>query len=154
MDNSPFLNSLNDQPFTNINNISQGNNIDLYLMEKDKEIINISNINKSLKSQIEQLQKSLKEKEMEINNLKSDLESLINDQKLKDEENNILKSKINSLNNELIQKNNEIEIISSNNTGNINNINKAFDTHMDEYQKLFKNYNELSNDLNKANDKY
>ena len=58
------------------------------------------------------------------------------------------------MNNELIQKNKEIEMIKSNNNGNINNINKAFDAHMNEYQKLFKNYNDLSNDLNELNDKY
>ena len=36
----------------------------------------------------------------------------------------------------------------------MNNINKAFDEHMNEYQKLFKNYNDLTNDLNTLNDKY
>ena len=68
-----FLNSNSFHPFNNSNSISKGNNIDILLMEKDKEIINLSNINISLKNQIEQLQKSLNEKSMEISSLKSDL---------------------------------------------------------------------------------
>ena len=36
----------------------------------------------------------------------------------------------------------------------MNNINKVFDEHMNEYQKLFKNYNDLTSDLNSLNDKY
>ena len=151
IEEEPFLNSVNPNI---INNISKGNNIDLYLMEKDKEIIHLSNQNISLKNQIEQLQKALKEKDMEINTLKADLSSLNTDQKLKEEENNILKKKLEHLSNELTQKQKEMEIISSNNDGNINNINKAFDLHMNEYQKLFKSYNDLSKDLNILNDKY
>ena len=154
IENVPFLNSFNPKQFNNINELSNGNNIDLILMEKDKEIINLSNVITSLKNQIEQFQKVLKEKDMEINSLKSDLSTINSDQKLREEENNILKHKLNILTEELSKKNKKIEIISSNNTGNLNNINKAFDVHMLEYQKLFKNYNDITNDLNKMNDKY
>ena len=154
IENAPFLNTFNEKPFNKLNEISNGNNIDLILMEKDKEIINLSNLNISLKNQIGQLQKILKEKDMELNSLKSDLSTLNSDQKLREEENNILKNKLNIISEELSKKNKEIEIISSNNTGNMNNLNKAFDAHMFEYQKLFKNYNDLSSDLNKINEKY
>ena len=58
IDNGPFLNSLNTQSFNNLNNVSKGNNIDLYLMEKDKEIINLSNQNIALKNQIDLFQKT------------------------------------------------------------------------------------------------
>ena len=154
IEKAPFLNTFNEKPFNKLNEISNGNNIDLILMEKDKEIINLSNLNISLKNQIGQLQKILKEKDMELNSLKSDLSTLNSDQKLREEENNILKNKLNIISEELSKKNKEIEIISSNNTGNMNNLNKAFDAHMFEYQKLFKNYNDLSSDLNKINEKY
>ena len=37
---------------------------------------------------------------------------------------------------------------------NIININKTFDLHMNEYQKLYKKYNDLTNDFNGLNNKY
>ena len=156
MEDGSFINIMNQNAFINndINDIPKGKNYDLILMEKDKEIINLSNANASLRNQIEQFQKILKEKDMEINSLKSDISTLNSDQKLKEEENNLLKNRINDLSNEIVQRKKEIETISTKNNGNINNINKAFDIHMSEYQKLFKNYNDLSNDLNKLNDKY
>ena len=97
IDEHPFLEQINQNPFNNINGISKGNNLDLILMEKDKEIISLSNINISLKNRIDQLQKSLKEKEIEINSLKSDLLSLNEDQKLKEEEYNLLKNNFYSI---------------------------------------------------------
>ena len=156
MEDGSFINIMNQNAFINndINDIPRGKNYDLILMEKDKEIINLSNANASLRNQIEQFQKILKEKDMEINSIKSDMSTLNSDQKLKEEENNILKNRINDLSSEIVQKKKEIEAISTKNNGNINNINKAFDIHMSEYQKLFKNYNDLSNELNALNDKY
>ena len=127
MEDGSFLNIMNQNAFINndINDIPKGKNYDLILMEKDKEIINLSNVNASLRNQLEQFLKALKEKDMEINSLKSDISALNSDQKLNEEENNILKNRINDLSSEIIQRKKEIETISANNNGNINNINKA-----------------------------
>ena len=150
-----YSNKMNQNIINNINiqDLAKSKNIDLCLMEKDKEIINLSNQTTSLKNNIERLQKIIKEKDMEINTLKSDILSINNDQKLKEDENIILKGKINSLIQELTNKKKEIELISANNVGNLKNISQAFDTKMIEYQNLLKNYNEMSNDLNTLNEK-
>ena len=163
----PYLNRTNPNLINNINiqDIAKSKNIDICLMEKDKEIINLSNqistkeiINLSnqistLKNNAERLQKIIKEKDMEINSLKSDILSLNNDQKIKEDENIILKGKINSLLQELTNRKKEMELISSNNIGNMKNISQAFDTKMLEYKNLLKNYNEMSRDLNTLSEK-
>ena len=156
IEESPLLNSMNQNIFNKMKlaDISKGSNIDILLMDKDKKIINLSNINISLKNKIEKYQKALKEKDMELNSLKADLSSLNNDQKLKDEENNSLKNRINSLSDQITQKQKEIEKITEKNNDNISNINKTFDVHMNEYQKLYKNYNDLTNDFNLLDNKY
>ena len=155
LEEGPYLNKMNPNLINNINmqDLTKSKNIDLCLMEKDKEIINLSNQNTSLKNSIERFQKIIKEKDMEINTLKSDILSINNEQKLKEDENIILKGKINSLLQELTNRKKEIEFISTNNIGNIKNISQAFDTKMIEYKNLLKNYNEMSNDLNILNEK-
>ena len=155
MEERPFSTQINQNPINNINiqDLSKSKNIDICLMEKDKEIINLSNQMISLKNNIERFQKMIKEKDMEINTLKSDILTLNNDQKLKEEENIILKNKINSLLKELTNSKKEIELINSNNKGNIQNISQAFNTKMIEYQNLMKNYNEINGDLNALNEK-
>ena len=155
LEEGQLLNKLNQNLISNINmqDITKSKNIDLYLMDKDKEIINLSNQTTSLKNNIESLQKIIKEKDMEINSLKSDILTLTNDQKLKEEENVILKAKINSLIQELTNSKKEIETISVNNNDNLKNISQAFDTKMIEYQKLMQNFNEMSRDLNILNEK-
>ncbi len=155
LEEAPYLAQLNQNAINNINiqDLSKSKNIDLFLMEKDKEIINLSNQAKSLKNNLDRLQKIIKEKEMEINSLKSDILTLNNDQKLKEEENILLKNKINSLMQELANAKKETELINSNNNGNMKKISQAFNTKMLEYQKLMKNYNEISGDLNALNEK-
>ena len=155
LEDGQYLNQINPNSINNINiqDINKSKNIDLFLMEKDKEIINLSNQTNSLKNNIDRLQKIIKEKDMEINSLKSDILTINGDQKLKEEENLLLKNKINSLMQELSNAKKEIELISSNNNGNIKNISQAFNTKMLEYQKLMKNYNEMSGDLNALSEK-
>ena len=151
----PYLNRTNPNLINNINiqDIAKSKNIDICLMEKDKEIINLSNQISTLKNNAERLQKIIKEKDMEINSLKSDILSINNDQKIKEDENIILKGKINSLLQELTNRKKEMELISSNNIGNMKNISQAFDTKMLEYKNLLKNYNEMSRDLNALSEK-
>ena len=155
LEEGQYLSQLNPNSINNINiqDLNKSKNIDIYLMEKDKEIINLSNQTNSLKNSIEKLQKIIKEKDMEINSLKSDILTLNSDQKLKEEENIILKNKINSLMQEISSSKKEIELISSNNDGNMKNMSQAFNTKMLEYQKLMKNYNEVSANLNALNEK-
>ena len=155
LEEGPFISQINQNAINNINiqDISKSKNIDICLMEKDKEIINLSNQATALKNNLEKLQKIIKEKDMEINSLKSDILTINSDQKLKEEENTILKNKINSLLKELQNTKKEIELINSNNKGNIKNISQAFNTKMIEYQNLMKNYNEISGDLNALNEK-
>ena len=155
LEEGPFISQINQNAINNINiqDISKSKNIDICLMEKDKEIINLSNQTTALKNNLEKLQKIIKEKDMEINSLKSDILTINSDQKLKEEENTILKNKINSLLKELQNAKKEIELINSNNKGNIKNISQAFNTKMIEYQNLMKNYNEISGDLNALNEK-
>ena len=151
----PYLNRTNPNLINNINiqDIAKSKNIDICLMEKDKEIINLSNQISTLKNNAERLQKIIKEKDMEINSLKSDILSINNDQKIKEDENIILKGKINSLLQEITNRKKEMELISSNNIGNMKNISQAFDTKMLEYKTLLKNYNEMSRDLNTLSEK-
>ena len=80
----PYLNRTNPNLINNINiqDIAKSKNIDICLMEKDKEIINLSNQISTLKNNAERLQKIIKEKDMEINSLKSDILSINNDQKI------------------------------------------------------------------------
>ena len=155
LEEGPFISQINQNAINNINiqDISKSKNIDICLMEKDKEIINLSNQTTALKNNLEKLQKIIKEKDMEINSLKSDILTINSDQKLKEEENTILKNKINSLLKELQNTKKEIELIKSNNNGNIKNISQAFNTKMIEYQNLMKNYNEINGDLNALNEK-
>ena len=155
LEEGPFISQINQNAINNINiqDISKSKNIDICLMEKDKEIINLSNQTTALKNNLEKLQKIIKEKDMEINSLKSDILTINSDQRLKEEENTILKNKINSLLKELQNTKKEIELINSNNKGNIKNISQAFNTKMIEYQNLMKNYNEISGDLNALNEK-
>ena len=136
LEEGPFISQINQNAINNINiqDISKSKNIDICLMEKDKEIINLSNQTTALKNNLEKLQKIIKEKDMEINSLKSDILTINSDQKLKEEENTILKNKINSLLKELQNTKKEIELINSNNKGNIKNISQAFNTKMIEYQ--------------------
>ena len=91
LEEGPFISQINQNAINNINiqDISKSKNIDICLMEKDKEIINLSNQTTALKNNLEKLQKIIKEKDMEINSLKSDILTLNSDQKLKEEENTI-----------------------------------------------------------------
>ena len=55
------------------------NNLEIILMEKDKEIINISEKNAQLNSSIENMSNELKNKNLEISTLKSDITTYNNE---------------------------------------------------------------------------
>jgi hypothetical protein len=70
---------------------------------------------------------------------------------LKDQENIQLKNKIEELNNLLFQKNKELEEIRIKNDNQLIKINKTFDKHINEYQRLVQNYSNLQKELKNKN---
>ena len=79
-------------------------NIDIYLMEKDKEILDLCTQNKSLITQIENLKRANKDLEVQINSLKADLHTFETDKNIILKENENLNEQINNLNNALLLK--------------------------------------------------
>jgi hypothetical protein len=69
---------------------------------------------------------------------------------LENEENIELKKKIVELNQLLALKNEELKENRIKNDNQLMKINKTFDTHINEYQRLFQNYSYLQKELNKA----
>ena len=124
------------------------NNIDIYLMEKDKEIMNLCVLNKSLISQIEELKRENKEKEIQISSLKTDLNSLEVDKNILIKENEKLDEKINGMNNILISKDNKINEITKKSEQNINEINNAYNTQIRNYEDTLKNMQTIKIDNN------
>ena len=133
--------------------IKNKNKIEFILMEKDKEIMNLSYMNKNLNEKIETLLNEIKNKDLEISSLKIDNNSLNNDKKLFDQEIEKYQKNIIELNTIIQNKNNENEeIISKNNISS-----KKFDdiivTQKNEYNQLLKDFNIIQKDLNSLNAK-
>ena len=133
--------------------IKNQNKIEFILMEKDKEIMNLTYMNKNLNEKIETLLNEIKNKDLEISSLKIDNNSLNNDKKLFDQEIEKYQKNIIELNKTIQNKNNEIEeIISKNNISS-----KKFDdiilTQKNEYNQLLKDFNIIQKDLNSLNAK-
>ena len=152
--NNQFFNPINttNPNLTSINNsLSKSKNLDIILMEKDKQIIDLSNTNSNLNTQIDSLNKIIKQRDLEIASLKSDIQSLISDKKINAQEINNLKIKVNELNSVVIQKDKQFENISTKNNGDINSIHKALDVNLNEYEKLFNNYHKLHSEFNELN---
>ena len=99
-----------------IPSINNNNNTGLILMDKDKNIIQLSNINKNLKEKNETLLNELNNKNLEISSLKEDINSYNNDKKIFEQEINKYQKEISELNKIIQEKNKKIEeIISKNN---------------------------------------
>ena len=69
---------------------------------------------------------------------------------LNNQENKDLKNKIEELNQIIIQKNKELEENRIKNDNQLIKINKTFDTHINEYQKLMENFSRVQEELNNA----
>ena len=95
------------------------NNLDKYLMEKDNEIMNLCEQNKSLISKIENLKKEKVTQEFQISSLKTDLNSAEIDKNLLIKENKKLSEKIKALNNILKIKGNKIDEFSQKDENNV-----------------------------------
>ena len=126
----------------------KNNNIDIYLMEKDKEIMNLCVLNKSLISQIEELKRANKAQEIKISSLKTDLNSLEVDKNILIKENEKLDEKVNGMNNILISKDNKINEISKKTEQNINEINNAYNVQIRNYEDTLKNMQTIKIDNN------
>lgn len=129
------------------------NNLEIILMEKDKEIINLSEKNSQLNLNLENISNELKNKNMEISTLKSDIQSLNNEKKLYEEEIQKYQEEISKLNNTINEKDKKIEEFNSSN----DLINKKYmdllEEQKNETNKLAENSLKLQKEINELNTK-
>ena len=149
--NSKMLNNISALCAKNSNN--QSKNLDILLMEKDKEIINLSTLNKNLTTQLEDISRVLKEKEIQLLSLTTDVSSFENEKKILIEENNQLKSQISELSVELSSKNQTISEISKKNKATVSDINNAFNIQMKNYEDALKNIQNVQSNNNSLTEK-
>ena len=135
------------------NNINDSPNVDVILMKKDKQIINLTKITKDLNNQIENLIKQNQSKDYEIITLKTDLASMESDKNIYESKIEKMQEKINVLQNNLEIREKEIEEISSNTDNKINEINSAFNIQLKDYQNAIGQSQSLERQLeNLANE--
>ena len=146
--NSPIMNKITKEIVD-----PKGKNIDIYLMEKDKEIIDLITLNKSLISQIEDLKRANKEKEIQIMSLKADINTYETDKKLSMKENEKLNEDINQLNNLLRIKENEINDLMKKNDDNVKEISNAYNIQIKNYEDTLKNTQNLQMNNNALTEK-
>lgn len=129
------------------------NNLEIILMEKDKEIIKLSEKNSQLNLNLENISNELKNKNMEISTLKSDIQSLNNEKKLYEEEIQKYQEEISKLNNTINEKDKKIEEFNSSN----DLINKKYmdllEEQKNETNKLAENSLKLQKEINELNTK-
>lgn len=129
------------------------NNLEIILMEKDKEIIKLSEKNSQLNLNLENISNELKNKNMEISTLKSDIQSLNNEKKLYEEEIQKYQKEISKLNNTINEKDRKIEEFNSSN----DLINKKYmdllEEQKNETNKLAENSLKLQKEINELNTK-
>ena len=129
------------------------NNLEIILMEKDKEIIKLSEKNSQLNLNLENISNELKNKSMEISTLKSDIQSLNNEKKLYEEEIQKYQEEISKLNNTINEKDRKIEEFNSSN----DLINKKYmdllEEQKNETNKLAENSLKLQKEINELNTK-
>ena len=128
-----------------INN--QENNLEIILMEKDKEIMKLSENNSKLNNNIESIKNELQNKNMEISGLKSDLISLNNEKKLFEEEIQKYQYKISNLNNAIKEKDKIIEKLNSNNEIENKKYMNLFEEQKNENNNMIENCLKLQNEL-------
>ena len=134
-----------------INN--QENNLEIILMEKDKEIMKLSENNSKLNSNIESIKNELQNKNMEISGLKSDIISLNNEKKLLEEEIQKNQDEISNLKNEIKDKDKIVEKLKSNNELENKKYMNLFEEQKNENNNMIENCLKLQNELNELNSK-
>ena len=128
-------------------------NLDIYLMEKDKEILDLISLNKSLISQIEDLKRANKDKEIQITSLKADINTLETDKKLILKENEKLNEDIKNLNNLLHIRDNQINEIMKKNDEKVKEINSAYNIQIKNYEETLKNSQNIQINNNSLTEK-
>ena len=129
------------------------NNLEIILMEKDKEIINISEKNAQINLTIENLSNELKNKNLEISTLKSDITSLNNEKKLCEEEIKRNLDEITKLNDVIKEKNKIIEEFNSNKDMNDKKYLTLLEEQKNETNNMAGNILKLQNDIYELNAK-
>ena len=131
----------------------QSKNIDLYIMEKDKEIINLCTQNKSLITEIENLKRINKEQESQITLLKADLKTYETDKNIILKENEKLNEQINNLKNELLIKEDKFNEILKKNDENVKEISNSYNIQIKNYEDNLKNIQYIQTNNNSLTEK-
>ena len=129
------------------------NNLEIILMEKDKEIINISEKNAQLNLTIENISNELKNKNLEISTLKSDLTTINNEKKLFEEEIKKNLDEITKLNDIIKEKNKIIEEFNSNKEINNKKYISLLEEQKNETNKMAEKNLKLQNEIYELNAK-
>ena len=117
-------------------------NIDMILLDKDKEIINLSKINRDLNKKINQINNNIENKDMDILTLKTEISSLELEKKSHISKIDKLNEKIKNLLNELNKRDEQIKSISISTDKKLEEINSAFNNHLIDYSNvLFQSQN-------------
>ena len=119
-----------------INN--QENNLEIILMEKDKEIMKLSENNSKLNNNMESIKNELQNKNMEISGLKSDIISLNNEKKLLEEEIQKNQDEISNLKNAIKDKDKIVEKLKSNNELENKKYMNLFEEQKNEHNNIIK----------------
>ena len=134
--------------FIPIRSINNRYNDSITLMEKDRKIINLSNINNNLKESNDNLLTSIKNRDFEISSLKTDINSLIKEKSLNEKEIFNYQKEIIKFKQIIEDKNLLIEEIKFKNDILIKKYNDLIETLKNDYGGKDKEYQKLQSDYN------
>ena len=134
--------------FIPIRSINNRYNDSITLMEKDRKIINLSNINNNLKESNDNLLTSIKNRDFEISSLKTDINSLIKEKSLNEREIFNYQKEIIKFKQIIEDKNLLIEEIKFKNDILIKKYNDLIETLKNDYGGKDKEYQKLQSDYN------
>ena len=115
-------------------------------LEKEKQIIILSQAKNELTNENESLRKQLQEKEYEIMSLKTEINYMKSDQNIYENKINQLQITIKSLTEELQIKDTKLFNEKDSSNSRLKEITEAFGEHMQDYQQLLETCNQLEKD--------
>ena len=133
--------------------INKEKNLEVILMEKDKEIINLTEEKTKFNSILENIKNELKNKNLEISSLQSDIISLNNEKKLLGEEIDKNQNEITRLNNIIIDKDKIIEQSKSNLISTEKKYNDLLQEQKRENNSINQRCLNMQNEINEFNNK-
>lgn len=133
--------------------INKEKNLEVILMEKDKEIINLTEEKTKFNSILENIKNELKNKNLEISSLQSDIISLNNEKKLLGEEIDKNQNEITRLNNIIIDKDKIIEQSKSNLISTEKKYNDLLQEQKNENNSINQRCLNMQNEINEFNNK-